>query len=64
VWPRGLSRGSAADGLFAGSNTAGGHGCLSVANVLLGRGLCVGLITRPEESHRVWCVLSVNIKPR
>jgi hypothetical protein len=25
-------------------------------NVLSGRGSCVGLITRPEESHRVWCV--------
>jgi hypothetical protein len=25
--------------------------------VLSGRGLCVGLITRPEESYRVWCVL-------
>jgi hypothetical protein len=24
--------------------------------VLSGRGLCVGLITRPEESYRVWCV--------
>ena len=24
--------------------------------VLPGRGLCVGLITRPEESYRVWCV--------
>ena len=24
--------------------------------VLLGRSLCVGLITRPEESYRVWCV--------
>jgi hypothetical protein len=24
--------------------------------VLTGRGLCVGLITRPEESCRVWCV--------
>ena len=24
--------------------------------VLSGRGLCVGLITRPEESNRVWCV--------
>jgi len=23
---------------------------------LSGRGLCVGLITRPEESYRVWCV--------
>jgi hypothetical protein len=24
--------------------------------VLSGRGLCVGLITRLEESYRVWCV--------
>jgi hypothetical protein len=24
--------------------------------VLLGRGLCVGLIPRPEESYQVWCV--------
>jgi hypothetical protein len=24
--------------------------------VLSGRGLCDGLITRPEESYRVWCV--------
>src|SRR5215470_10337116 len=24
--------------------------------VLSGRGLCVGLITRPEKSYRVWCV--------
>jgi hypothetical protein len=26
--------------------------------VLSGRGLCVGLITRPEESYRVWCLMS------
>jgi hypothetical protein len=24
--------------------------------VLSGRGLCNGLITRPEESYRLWCV--------
>jgi hypothetical protein len=24
--------------------------------VLSGRGLCDGLITRPEDSNRVWCV--------
>jgi coenzyme F420-reducing hydrogenase gamma subunit len=24
--------------------------------VLSGRGLCLGLITSPEESYRVWCV--------
>ena len=38
---------------IAGSNAAG-HGCPSVvcSRVIL----CVGLITRPEESYRVWCV--------
>ena len=25
--------------------------------VLIGRVLCVGLIARPEESYRVWCVV-------
>ena len=25
--------------------------------VLSGRGLCDGLITRPEESYRLWCVI-------
>ena len=44
------------------------HGCLSVCCeccVLSGRGLCVDLITHPEESYRVWCVeLSVIVKPR
>jgi hypothetical protein len=25
--------------------------------VLSGRGLCDGLITRPEESYRQWCVV-------
>jgi len=30
---------------------------LSVVNVVLsGRGLCDGLITRPEESYRMWYV--------
>ena len=32
--------------------------------VLSGRGLCVGLISHPEESCHVWCVeLSVIVKP-
>ena len=31
--------------------------------VLLGRGLCDGLITRPEESYRLWCVVRVVLKP-
>jgi hypothetical protein len=29
--------------------------------VLSGRGLCVGLITRPEESYRVWCVSECDL---
>ena len=29
---------------------------LSKCCVLSGRGLCFGLITRTEESYRVWCV--------
>jgi hypothetical protein len=34
-----------------------GHGYLSIlCCVLSGRGLCVGLITRPEESYGKWCV--------
>jgi hypothetical protein len=34
-----------------------GHGCLSLESVVLsGTGLCVGLITCPEEFYRVWCV--------
>ena len=28
--------------------------------VLSGRGLCDGLITRPEESYRLWCVVVYN----
>jgi hypothetical protein len=32
--------------------------------VLSGRVLCDELITRPEESYRLWCVLCVIKKPR
>jgi hypothetical protein len=35
---------------IAGSNTDG------YMDVSCGGGFCVGLITRPEESYRVWCV--------
>ena len=39
-----------------------GHGCLSVASVVLraGRDLCDGLITQPEESYRLRCVVVCN----
>jgi hypothetical protein len=30
--------------------------------VLLGRGLCDGLITRPEESYRLWCVVVCDLE--
>jgi hypothetical protein len=30
--------------------------------VLSGRGLCDGLITRPEESYRVWCVIVSDLE--
>jgi len=38
--------------------------CLFKCCVLPDRGLYVLLITRPEESYRLWCVLSVIVKPR
>jgi hypothetical protein len=30
--------------------------------VLSGRGLCDGLITRPEESYQVWCVVVCDLE--
>ena len=30
--------------------------------VLSGRGLCDELITRPEESYRLWCVIMCDIQ--
>jgi hypothetical protein len=41
---------------IAGSNHTGGHGCLSFFSAVYYVGLCVGPITRPEESYRLWCV--------
>ena len=49
VWDRSLA-------VFVVSNLPG---CMDVCcncSVLSGRGLCVGLITRSEDSYRVWCV--------
>jgi hypothetical protein len=58
-WPRGLRRGSAAARLQGlrvwispGAWMSVSCGCC----MLSGRGLCVGLIPRPERSYRVWCV--------
>jgi hypothetical protein len=42
---------------IVGSNPAGAWMSVSYeCCVLSGRGLCVGLITLPEESYRVWSV--------
>ena len=30
--------------------------------VLSGRGLCDGLVTRPEESYRLWCVVVCDLE--
>ena len=30
--------------------------------VLSGRGLCDGMITRPEESYRMWCVVVCDLE--
>jgi len=63
-WPRGLRRGSAAArrlGLRVRIPPEG----MSVSCeccVLLGRGPCDGLITRPEESYRLWCVVVCDLE--
>ena len=48
---------------IVGSNPAGGMVFSCQFRVLSGRGLCDGLITRPDESYPVWC-LSVIAKHR
>jgi hypothetical protein len=54
-WPRCLRRGSAAARLLGFRDRISSGGWMTVSCeccVLSGRGLCVGLITRPEESRR------------
>jgi hypothetical protein len=58
-WPRDLRRGSAAARLLGFRVRILKRAWFSVSCeccVLSGRDLCVGLITRPEESYRVLCV--------
>jgi hypothetical protein len=66
--PRGLRRGFAA-ALLLGSRVRILQGArISVSCeccVLLGRGLCDELITTPEESYLLWCVVVCDLeKPR
>jgi hypothetical protein len=45
---------------IVGSNPGGGGGRMSVCReccLLSGRGVCDELITRPEESYRLWRVV-------
>jgi hypothetical protein len=59
-WPRGLRRGSAAARLLGLRVRILPRAWVSVSCeccVLSARDLCVGLITRPEESYRVSCVM-------
>jgi hypothetical protein len=44
---------------IVGSNPDGGMDVCRECCVLSGRGLCDGLITRPEESYRLWRVVCV-----
>jgi hypothetical protein len=58
-WPRDLRCGSAAARLLGFLVRIPPRAWMSVSCeccVLSGRGLCVRLITRPEESYQVWCV--------
>jgi hypothetical protein len=63
--PSGLRRGSAAFrllGLRARIPPAAWKFVLCEWSVLSGRGLCNGLITRPEESYRMWCVIMHDLE--
>jgi len=59
LWPRGLRRESAVArllGLWVWIPLGAWLFVSCECYVLAGRGLSFGLITRPEESYRVWCV--------
>ena len=64
-WPRGLRRRSAAARLLRSwvriPPGAWMFVCFECC-VLSGRGLCDELITRPEESYRLWCVVVCNFE--
>jgi len=47
---------------IVGSNPTGGMDVCCECCVLSGRGLCDGLITCPEESYRLWCVVVCDLE--
>jgi hypothetical protein len=63
-WPRGLSRWSATARLLRLWVRIPPGAWMSVrcdCCAFSGRGLCVKLITRPEESYRLWCVVACDL---
>jgi len=64
-WPRGLRRRSAAARLLRLWVRIPQGAWMFVCSecfVLSGRRLCDGLITRPEESYRLWCVVVCDLE--
>jgi hypothetical protein len=64
-WPRGLRRRSAAAGqlrLWVRIPPVAWMPVCCDCWVLSGRGLCDELITRPEESYRLWCVVVCDLE--
>ena len=64
-WPRGLGNRSAAARLLRlwVRIPPGGMNVSCECCVFSGRGLCDELITRPEESCRLWCVIVCDLEP-
>jgi hypothetical protein len=64
-WSRGLRRGSSAArslGLWVGIPPGVWMFVCCECCVLSGRGLCYELITRPEESYRLWCAVVCDLE--
>ena len=63
-WPLGLKLSSAAACLLRlwVRIAPGGMDVCSECCVLSGSGLCDGLITRPEKTYRLWCVVECDVE--
>jgi len=61
-WPRGLRRRPAAARLLTLWVRFPPGAWMSVCCVFSGRGLCDELITRPEGSYRLWCVVVCDLE--
>ena len=47
---------------IVGSNPTGGMDVCLLCCVMSGRGLCDEVISRPEESYRLWCVVVCDLE--